>query len=82
MSFNGTINFKEECSICGKYFPAKFLYDEKFNLTEIKCNHNECNDVTKRIIFIKEQISKLKTELLNEEFTLFAIKMSKHNIDD
>ena len=74
--------FNNECSVCGKYFPPKIEYDNQFKVTSVTNKHKECAEVTSRITIIKEQIKKLKSHLLDEEFTLFCIKMSKHNIDE
>ena len=77
--FVGTLG--NECSVCGKYFRHRVEVNGDKEMKKIITKHNECMTVTKRIMELKEQIKELQQQLLNEEFTLFTIRMSKHNID-
>ena len=78
---SSSINFTDECSVCGKYFSPKIEYDNQYKLFNIVNKHQECMAVTKNIMAIKEQIKELEKKLVDEEFTLFCIRMSKHNVD-
>lgn len=73
--------FTDECSVCGKYFSTKVEYDNQYKIKNVINKHQECMDVTKRIMDIKEQLKDLQKKLVDEEFTLFCIRMSKHNVD-
>ena len=75
----GTLGY--ECSVCGKRFKHRLELDENKHIKNLVTKHNECMAVTKRIIEIKEQIKELQTKLLDEEFTLFCIRMSKNECD-
>ena len=78
--FVGTLG--NECSVCGKYFRHRVEVNGDKEMKKIITKHNECMTVTKRIMELKEQLKILQQELVDCEFTLFCIQLSKHNVDD
>ena len=71
----------DECCVCGRHYRHRFQLNEDKRVTKLLTMHNECVEVTKRMKQIKEQIKELERKLIDEEFTLFTIRMSKNECD-
>lgn len=69
----------EECSVCGRAFSPVIEYDNQYKIKSLLMHHEECVNVTKKIVDIKEQIKDLEKKLCDEEFTLFCIRLRKHD---
>ena len=70
------------CSVCGKYFRHRVEVNDDKEMKKLITKRNECMKVTKRIMELKEQLKTLQQELVDNEFTLFCIQLSKHNVGD
>ncbi len=71
----------DSCAVCGKYFKHHCIYDESNYIVGFIDKHRECKDCVEKIEFYNNLILEIQRKLVDEEFTLFCIKMSKHNID-
>ena len=71
----------DSCVVCGKYFKHHCEFNSSNEIVNFIDRHQECKDCVDKIDFYQKMILEIQRKMLDEEFTMFCIKMSKHNID-